>query len=297
MGYRRVVRRFLVILLAACSHAPSGPPVELIASTAPAWIEVITHAKHDLAIEASRLSDPAVVDALVAFVKSNGTLRLLVEKSRMGADTDQLARLMQLKVRVVSLDLGTLEGTLDASYAIGDDDAVLGGFDAELGARVRDGAVLAQLRAVFETDWAFASGEPAPQAAAPTGAIRLDASPQVHQPPGVPLEQTDLADMIAAAQGQLSIALPGGYPDLGAPIAAAAARGVKIRMILATRPDEPVSGVEIRVGVVHASLLVAGTHAWLGSGEWTPDARTIGLAIDDPKIAQLFEAKWRAATP
>ena len=291
-----MTRLALLALLAACSSRPSGPPIEVIAGdTSAAWIDVIEHAKTRIEIEAAQLADSPIIGALEQAAHRDVSVQIVVEKSRMTRDADVLARLMRSGVRLRNLDLGTQDGTVNATYVVADGgDAVIGGADAELGARVRDAAIGGQLRAVFGTDWAIAGTESPP--AMTTIATALPVALVAEG------EEAALLALIAGATQRLAVALPSA-PD-GGPLvdalAAARARHVEVRVLLGSGAlGDGTRHAAVRTCVV----LVDASRAWFGTGDWDPGAlahaRNVGLTLADPElvaqVARVFDARWATA--
>src|SRR5262249_28124133 len=132
-----------------------------------------------------------VVQALEAAIARGVRVRFLAELGFVKTYPDTLERLAHAGAAARHLDLKPpTHRILHAKYFIVDDrDAFFGSqnFDwralehnYELGARVRDPALVAGLSAIFAADWARAGGEPAPEARVPPsrGPIALVASPR-----------------------------------------------------------------------------------------------------------------------
>lgn len=331
------------------------PPVELV-ETAPiettldhadianayrVWPEMIhgAAASIDLAefyasnAPASRLEP--IVHALESAAARGVRVRFLAERSFVKVYPDTLARLAKAGVTVRELDIGT-GGILHAKYFIVDgSDAFLGSqnFDwralehnLELGARIREPAIAKGLAAIFERDWAVAGGEPLPAATVvpAAGPVTLVASPRDLLPAGVPWDLPKLVALLDAATTAIHVQAltyrAGDWDELEAPLLRAAARGVKVQMLLAdwSKRDKTLPGlqriarlpnIEVRLAtippatsgfipfarVIHAKLLVVdGAHAWLGTSNWERDyfyaSRNVGLAIEDARLAGRLDA-------
>src|SRR5262249_50259601 len=119
-----------------------------------------------------------IIRALETAIARGVRVRFLAEQGFVKTYPDTLDRLARAGAAVRQLDLrATTGGILHAKYFIVDDRyAFLGSqnFDwralehnYELGARVRDPAIVGGLAAIFAADWARAGGEPVPEAHVP----------------------------------------------------------------------------------------------------------------------------------
>lgn len=299
-----------------------------------------------------------VVAALEAAIARGVTVRLLVERSFEKTYPDTIARLRGAGASVKSLDLGPVTGgILHAKYFVVDErEAFLGSqnFDwralehiQELGARVRVPAVVRGLAATFAYDWARAGGGPPPgdgSRAAPEPvrggrgepSITLVASPRDLLPPGVAWDLPRLIALIDRAERRVRVQLltyragdrSGGeaWTELEEPLRRAAARGVRVELLLAHWSKRAhtigglqqlarTAGIEIRIvtippwsggfipyaRVAHTKLLaVDGRAAWIGTSNWEKDyfyrSRNVGLVIEEPALAarveRFFETGW-----
>ena len=224
----------------------------------------------------------------------------------------------------------------------------------ELGVRVRDRAVVTAYADLFATDWALAAGVPVDEAAVDPGVratdfpVTLDfhgtavrATPVVGCATALPAPGLwDLPRLLALVDGaQRSLRLQalsyspvardGSYwPDLEVALRSAAARGVRVEMLLShwdTRAGriehlqslQCVPGIEVRIAtvppfsggflpyarVIHSKLLLADTeHAWVGTSNFSRDyfhaGRHAGLLVDGESFGQrldaVFDAVWNA---
>jgi phosphatidylserine/phosphatidylglycerophosphate/cardiolipin synthase-like enzyme len=308
------------------------------------WLDMIggAHSSIDLAQFYASNSQPsrleAVVQALEAAVVRGVRVRFLAEQSFVKTYPDTLERLAHAGASVRHLDLKPVPGgggVLHAKYFIVDDrDAFLGSqnFDYralehnyELGARLRDPAVVGGLAAIFADDWARAGGEPAAdrRAAPPSGAITLVASPPELLPPGVAWDLPRIVQLLDGATASITVELltyradtdGGPWDELEAPLVRAAQRGVQIQLLLADWSKRPrtIAGVQklaripnifVRLTtiplwsggfipfarVTHAkALVVDGKRGWLGTSNWEKDyfykSRNVGVIVDDPALA------------
>jgi len=320
-----------------------------VRDAADVWLDMIggAHASIDLA-QFYASNDPgskleAVVQALEAAVARGVRVRFLAERGFVKTYPDTLERLAHAGATVRQLDLKAVPGgggVLHAKYFIVDDrDAFLGSqnFDwralehnYELGARLRDPALVGGLAAIFAADWARAAGEPAPDRAAPApaGALTLVASPPELLPPGVAWDLPRIVQLIDGATASITVELltyradgdHGPWDELEAPLLRAARRGVQVQLLLADWSKRPrtiaglqklarIPNIAVRLTtippwsggfipfarVTHAKALVAdGRRAWLGTSNWEKDyfyrSRNVGVIVDDPALSAQIAA-------
>ncbi len=181
-------------------------------------------------------------------------------------------------------------GVLHAKYFLVDDDELFIGSQNwdwralgqihELGVLVRDRGLTADLRRIYDLDWQFACGNPAPAAAGTvfgprplltaagdTVSAHVVGSPQNHLPEGIPWDLPAMVSLLDAAQDSVHVQLLSYgvtdrekhlFDDLDRALRHAAVRGVQIRMIISnwgtSRHSLPwlqslakVPGIEIRI--------------------------------------------------
>jgi phosphatidylserine/phosphatidylglycerophosphate/cardiolipin synthase-like enzyme len=352
------MRLVMLFIVCACAHPRSPASVELVetipvectlARVAPdaadTWLAMINEARQSIDLAEFYASNAPhsrlepIVAALEAALHRGVRVRFLAEHSFVKVYPDTLARLAKAGAVVRELDLSaTTYGILHAKYFIVDGrDAVFGSqnFDwraiehnYELGARVRDPAIVAGLAAVFARDWAQAGGEPLPNDRAPASAFV--ASPKSMLPDGIAWDVPALIAAIDSARTSIAVQLltyrAGDWTELEAPLLRAAGRGVHVQLMvadwskrkgtlpgllqLARTPNVAIKFVTFPLAaqgfipfarVTHAKLLVVdGTHGWLGTGNWEKEyfyaSRNVGLVISDPAIAdqlaRFFRTLW-----
>lgn len=341
------------------SPAPAAPPAFELVETAPiettlrhpdlrdaadVWLDMIAGARSSIDLGQFYASNhqpgrlEPIILALEAAIARGVRVRFLAELRFVKTYPDTLDRLARAGASVRHLDLKAVPGgggILHAKYFIVDDrDAFFGSqnFDwralehnYELGARVRDPAVVGGLAAIFAADWARAGGEPAPDRRAPPahGPITLVASPPELLPAGVAYDLPRIVALLDGATASITVEALGYRADadgapwdaLEAPLLRAAGRGVRVELLLADWSKRPrtiaglqrlarVPHVAIRLTtippwsggflpfarVTHAkALVVDGKRAWLGTSNWEQDyftkSRNVGVIIDEPALA------------
>lgn len=319
-------------------------------AAAAVWLEMVQGASRSIDLAQFYLSnapgsrlEPVVV-ALEEAAARGVRVRVLAERKFQRRYPDTLDRLARAGAAVRLIDLSQVSGgILHAKYFVVDErEAFLGSqnFDwralehiYELGARVRAPSAVAQLGQVFAADWARAAGEPPPPAApiaVPPGEPRLVASPRELLPAGVAWDLPELVALIDSARTTVRVQAltylaseaEQRWDELEAPLLRAAARGVKVELLLSnwslgpnTLPGlrqllraRPGDKLEIRIStippwsgghlpyarVAHAKLLmVDSARGWLGTSNWERDyfyqSRNVGLLLSDGATLALME--------
>ena len=295
---------------------------------------------------ASRLSP--VIDALLAAAARGVRVRLLVDDGfarHEGASLAALAATGKLEIRRLDMR-ARAGGILHAKYFIVDGrEAYLGSqnFDwrslthiQELGVRLRAPALAGALADLFETDWALAGGGDAAarvhahaSAHFPlvvgSGAERMEltlvASPRGWLPDETLWARPRLVALVDGARRSVRVqTLTFGDPELAAALARAAARGVRVELIvsdwckragcvgavqrLAALPNVAAAFLDVPpwsggfvpyARVAHAKYLVVdGERAWIGTSNWERDyfekSRNVGLIIAGGRLPARLDA-------
>ncbi len=303
-----------------------------------------------------------VVRAIEAAAERGVRVRLLAEEKFSKTYPETMERLAKRPgIEVRRLDTATsMGGVLHAKYFLVDGrEAYLGSqnFDwrslehiQELGLRVRVPGVVRALTDVFEQDWALAGGEapPAKDTAArgpfetkyAEGSVRVTPalSPQGYLPDEETWDLPRLVRLIDGAERSVRVQLltykakgrdgrP--FPDLEEALKRAAARGVKVELLVAdwSKRQGTIEGLQALhappgltvklvtipqwsgghipfARVVHAKYLVVdGTSAWLGTSNWERDyftqSRNVGVVVEGAAFAsqleRFFTDTWTSA--
>lgn len=288
-------------------------------------------ARRDIRIEICVLEDPEILQHLTAALQRGVHVRAIVDRGKYEALTAEQANLAQYLTGPGG-ELHLSNPSFPRSFpkvVLVDDRPYLYGsacLDSTTFAQYRDfatsgddAAVSRLLHEVFDTDWASsaAPGAPAP-AFAPTPRIDV---------PGVVLAPVNASDRLTrlyqAARRTLDVySEEFGNPDLAAELAAAAARGVKVRVIapLQVNGATPAAdalqqsslvalakaGVDVHVSTgaqtastpyMHArAAVVDGRTVYLGSVSLAPDSATVnrefGLVSRAPRLRRVITATF-----
>ncbi|MBI2362053.1 MAG: phospholipase, partial [Elusimicrobia bacterium] len=276
-------------------------------------------------------------------------VRFLIEKKferNSAPSLPLLAAIPNLELRVLEFSKVKDDGIIHAKFfVVAGREAFVGSqnFDwralkhiHELGLRVAEPAVVQRMAAVFEHDWKAVElvdgGKPvpplraAPAAADPVGRVVLLGSPWAFDPDGVADSETELQRLIGTAEKELAVELLDYspltrkgrfYPPIDNALRAAAARGVKVRLLVShwntAKPGIDwlkslalVPGVSVRVLTVpeaaegfipfarvnHAKFMVVdGKTLWLGTSNWTggylDNSRNLELVVREPALSAL----------
>lgn len=301
-----------------------------------------------------------VVRALEAAMKRGVKVRFLADALFAKQYPLTLDRLAAGGATVRKIDVQKLSGgVLHAKYFVVDgEDAFLGSqnFDwraldhiFEMGIRVQDARFAGALGDVFETDWALAGGAPHearvathPRAVVDTagGRLALVASPKGWLPHEEDWDLPRLVATIDGAKRELHIEVllyktksRDGSPfhDLDDAVRRAAARGVKVSLLVADWSTKPKSdslaaleslaalpNVAIKVfsipahssgeipfaRIAHAKFMIADRAiAWIGTSNWEGDyftaSRNVGVIVEGGALPatldDVFVANWESA--
>lgn len=293
------------------------------------WVDMIRGAQRsiDLAEFYASSHQPSalepVVGALEAAIARGVRVRFLVEQGFVKTYPDTLDRLAHAGAIVRPIDWKALHGggILHAKYFVVDDrEAFLGSqnFDwralehnYELGARVREPAIVTGLAAIFDADWTSAAGAPAPEAhtagarapRAPRARpvrIQLVASPPGLLPAGVAYDLPEIIALLDGARASITVQalsyLAGDWDALEAPLKRAAARGVHVQLLFAdwSKRGKTIGGLQALARVPNIAVRLTTIPAW--SGGFVPFARVThakALVVDGVR-GWLGTSNWEA---
>ncbi len=321
------------------------------------WPEMVNGATRTLDVAQFYVSNAPgsrlepVIQAIEAAADRGVKVRLLAEEKFYKTYPETLERLAQRPdIEVRRLDTArSMGGVLHAKYFVVDGrEAFLGSqnFDwrslehiQELGLRIRVPEVVRSLADVFERDWALAVGGTAPATAAvgdpfparfAGGTVRVTPahSPEGYLPDPGTWDLPKLVKLIDGAKRSVRVQLltykakardGSPFPELDEALKRAAARGVKVELLLAdwskrkgtieglqamhAPPGLTVKLVTIPQGsagfipfarVVHAKYMVVdGERAWLGTSNWERDyftqSRNVGVIVEGEAFASQLE--------
>jgi phosphatidylserine/phosphatidylglycerophosphate/cardiolipin synthase-like enzyme len=308
-----------------------------------------------------------VLEAIERAVARGVRVRLLADSVFAPKYPATLERLRRAGVALRILDFGARGGgVLHAKYFVVDERELFLGsqnFDwralthiQEIGVRVRSAALARALLDLLETDWALAGGGPAearvrrapPAPAAVTTStgerVTLVASPKGWLADEASWDLPRLVALLDGAARAIDVQVltyktreraGGPFPTLDDALRRAAARGVRVRLLVSDWSGKPgseerrvlealasVPNVEVRVltiprwsggeipfaRVAHAKYLVVdpaerAPTAWIGTSNWEGDyftrSRNVGVLVEGGKLAArldgVFEDGWSGA--
>ncbi|MGO8993612.1 MAG: phospholipase D-like domain-containing protein [Polyangiaceae bacterium] len=328
------------------------------------WPSLIDSAQRRLDFAEFYASDdpksPSALTPIVASVERAAArgvkVRWLADAKFAKTYPELLERFAKAGVEVRRLDVAkSMGGILHAKYFVCDDQGYLGSqnFDwrslehiQELGVRISIPEVVRGLSDVFELDWALAAGL-APHIApssAPTGFpvktgsgdVTFVASPTGWLPDERLWDLPLLVKLIDSASRSVRVQLltfrahggrGGDFPDLEAALQRAAARGVKVELLVSdwSQAKGTVDGLKALVApslevkfldvpqhssgfipfarVAHAKYLVVdGARAWIGTSNWERDyfyaSRNVGVIVEGgplpARLDSFFADDWRS---
>jgi phosphatidylserine/phosphatidylglycerophosphate/cardiolipin synthase-like enzyme len=328
-----------------------------IADARDVWPEMVKGATRTLDLAQFYVSNAPgsrlepVLQALEAAADRGVKVRLLAEEKFYKTYPETLERLAKrpgIEVRRLNT-AASMGGVLHAKYFLVDGrEAYLGSqnFDwralehiQELGLRIRVPEVVRSLGDVFELDWALAGGGTAPATTTTVGGpfparyagetVRVTPalSPQGYLPDPATWDLPKLVRLIDEAERSVRVQLltyktkgrGGDFPELEEALKRAAARGVKVELLVAdwgkrkgtieglqalhAPPALTVKLVTIPqwsggfipfARVVHAKYMVVdGEAAWLGTSNWERDyftqSRNVGVIVEGAAFASQLE--------
>ena len=287
-----------------------------------------------------------VIEALELAVARGVRVRFLAEANFVKTYPEVLQALAAHGVQVRIFEVGkVMGGVLHAKYFVVDGrEAYLGSqnFDwrslqhiQELGVRFRQPDAVRALEDIYELDWALARGSPAPKPssayqfpeATQDGAeVTLLASPRGFLPDEKLWDLPALVELIDSARRSVRVQLLtyAEVPELQAALVRAAARGVRVALLVSDWVLRPKTlrelraldpRIEVRIftvpqastgfipyaRVAHAKYCVVdAARGWIGTSNWEPDyffkSRNVGLLLDGgqipPQLDAFFLGNW-----
>ena len=324
------------------------------------WPEMIDAAKETLDVNQFYLTPAAgeplepTLAAMERAARRGVKIRVLLDKSFEKNSRKGIARLKEipgLELRLLQWSRVSGAGIVHAKYFVVDSSRAYVGsqnFDwrsltqiHEMGLAIGDAPVVAGVSAVFDHDWALAAST---ATAKPDNAERpafdrerrgvLLASPWRFNPAGVGDSEAELVRTIGDAKDEIVAQNleylpltysrpPRYYPVIDDALRAAAARGVKIKLLVSSwSTEEPgvkylqslalLPGISIRVitipearrgpipfaRVAHSKYMVVdGLTLWLGTSNWRggyfDDSRNLEIVVRDEGLAERAAAVQR----
>ncbi len=331
-----------------------------IRNTAEVWMEMLGAARRTIDIEqfyVANTPDGALEPVIrqVETAAARGVrVRVIAEKKFASVYPETLARFRRLpgaEVRILDIASILGGGVQHAKYFVVDRGDVFVGSQNwdwralshinELGVRVRDSLSADAFSRLFDFDWALAGGiEPSraaviageipgafPLGIASTGGVDTLApvfSPRPLLPLGARWDASDLAELLdrAVDSVKLQVLSYGSYPLLEDALLRAAARGVRVSLMVSDWSLSPgkqkdlkrlqtVPGITVRVTAIpehsrgfipfarveHCKyLLVDADRAWIGTSNWSPEyflsSRNAGFLINSSRLCELLHQKY-----
>jgi phosphatidylserine/phosphatidylglycerophosphate/cardiolipin synthase-like enzyme len=274
-------------------------------------LDEIEAARHSIDLEIYIVTDEPILTALEAAHRRGVVVRVILEQHPFGGDGRQPEIFARLERAGIAVRWGNPVFRFTHIKAMVVDDTVLVVMNQNLTAASFAGnrefgvvttrpAAVQTATAIFAADWERGA-EP-------------DSDPLVVSPTNA---RSSLLALIASAEQSLDL-----YAEVLrdeeflAALAEAAARGVRVRLLVSPGPDFAAerarlaaAGIEVRlltVLYVHAKLIVAdGARAFVGSQNLSATSldlnRELGIVLDDPvslaRLARTFEIDFRSAAP
>ncbi len=337
-----------------------------IADVIPVWLDAIKSAEKTLdfseyyAITAPGTGLEKVLGALKDAAARGVKIRFMVDAK---LNTDANAELPAELAKIENIELRTIDysqiagGVQHSKYFIVDGKTAYYGsqnFDwrslehiSEMGARLRPAALVEPLKQIFEIDWALAADPKAPVAASEcSGSIEIDykgektqielvASPKDFLPCAQMWDLPKMIALIGQAKSSVSVQLLNyattnydktKFTELDDALTAAAARGVKVRLLVSDWSTKPktmadlkrlaaIDNIETRMlevpehssgfvpysRTIHSKFMVVDDEdTWLGTSNWGGDyfykSRNVGViahgkTIND-ELTRSFNHYW-----
>jgi cardiolipin synthase A/B len=274
-------------------------------------LDEIRAARHSIDLEVYILTDDAILQSLEEAQRRGVDVRVILEEHPFGGGGGQEEMFARLERTGIAVRGGNPVFRFSHIKAMIVDDAVAiimnqnltqSAFttNREFGVVTNRPDAVQAATAIFSADWSRgAEPDPGPLVVSPTNA------------------REQLLALVGGARISLDLyAEVLRDPQLLAALAAAAERGVRVRIIVsptadfAAEVDElAASGVDIRLSrslYIHAKLIVAdGERAFIGSQNLSATSldqnRELGIIVDDPvnlsRLTRTFAIDFRAATP
>ncbi|MDE2292360.1 MAG: hypothetical protein KGL53_09780 [Elusimicrobia bacterium] len=291
-------------------------------------VAAIDGARRSVVMTMYRLTDPRVVDALKAARRRGAEVRVILDaQSLAGREEAWAARRLR--------DAGVLVRPSSPGFSITHEKALVvdgtrvlvmsanmtrgASRTRDYGVVVDDPGLAAEVAVVFEADWSNAMTQAAD-------------TPPLSRPELLwsPVDsETGLVALIASAKKELAVETENlGDPAVEDALAKAAARGVRVRVVVPTcdlNPDPlrnypelkrlAAGGAAVRTApyptgprqpYVHAkALVVDGTRAYVGSANLSLNsltrARELGIVVSEPawagEVLRTFEEDWARSGP
>jgi cardiolipin synthase len=276
-------------------------------------LDEVTASKHSIDLEVYLLSDNDVINALVAADHRGVRVRVIMEEHPFGGAGNQPAIFSRLQDSGVEVRWAPAPYRFAhiKAFVIDDSVAIIMNLNLtktsftgnrEFAAVTTRPGEVAEAATIFEADWAGTADPPdGPLVVSPSSSRR------------------ELLDLIAGAQTSLDVYAEVVQDDEAiAALAAAAKRGVTVRLIVPDEKDKDIRAdyfqlIDDHVAVrtipklyVHAKLVIADDRrAFIGSQNFTATSldqnRELGLLLDDPaliaRLDQTFESDFAAGRP
>ncbi len=336
--------------------------VEGVRDPVTVWVEMISRAQKRIDLGQMYVSggEPLgkVIDALEAAGKRGVKVRMLTEEKMLRASDE--ATMTRLK-KIPGMDFRTVpfaklggNGIIHAKYMVIDGrEAFVGSqnFDwrslsqiHETGVRTSHKNIVSQIQGIFDFDWKALGlkkgakakhGAPAKPGKNP---FYLVASPPEFLPPGVVPSEQELPRLIGDAKKEVQVMVmdyyplahggKGFYPTIDNALRAAAARGVKVKLLVShwstgkpgvdhLKSLSVLPNVEVRIvtlpeastgfipfaRVTHSkTMVIDGAVAWVGTSNWTggylDESRNLEIVMKDEglarKVKEIQDKTWNA---